>query len=44
MILSLFTYVVKMEDCIRCWDYLMVRGMIRGIPELILAYIDATYN
>ncbi|CAD8110451.1 unnamed protein product [Paramecium primaurelia] len=44
MILSLFTYVFKMEDCIRCWDYLMVRGMIRGIPELILAYIDATYN
>ncbi|CAD8173503.1 unnamed protein product [Paramecium pentaurelia] len=44
MILSLFTYVFKMEDCIRCWDYLMVRGMIRGIPELILAFIDATYN
>ncbi|CAD8213348.1 unnamed protein product [Paramecium octaurelia] len=44
MILSLFTYVFKMEDCIRCWDYLMVRGMIRGIPELILAYIDATYT
>ncbi|CAK66121.1 unnamed protein product (macronuclear) [Paramecium tetraurelia] len=44
MILSLFTYIFKMEDCIRCWDYLMVRGMIRGIPELILAYIDATYD
>ncbi|CAD8213508.1 unnamed protein product [Paramecium octaurelia] len=44
MILSLFIYVFKLDDCIRCWDYLMVRGMIRGIPELILGFIDVTYK
>lgn len=44
MILSLFIYVFKVDDCIRCWDYLMVRGMIRGIPELILGFIDVTYD
>lgn len=44
MILSLFIYIFKIDDCIRCWDYLMVRGMIRGIPELILGFIDVTYN
>ncbi|CAK68226.1 unnamed protein product (macronuclear) [Paramecium tetraurelia] len=42
MILSLFIYVFKLDDCIRSWDYLMVRGMIRGIPELNLGFIDVT--
>jgi len=44
MILSLFLYVFKMDDCTRIWDYLMSRGTIRGIPEIIIGFIEVTLN
>jgi hypothetical protein len=40
MIMTAFIYNFKIEDCLRIWDYILVRGALKAFPELILAFID----
>ena len=39
MIMSLFLYNFDIEFNVRIWDYLIARGLIRGIPEIITAIV-----
>lgn len=36
ILLSVFLYVFKIQDCIRLWDYFLARGTVKGYLELIL--------
>lgn len=39
MIISLFLYVMDLNNCVRVWDYIITRGAIRAMPEVIVALI-----
>lgn len=38
--MTLFIYNFKFEDSVRAWDYIITRGALRAIPELILGFIS----
>ena len=40
ILLSVFLYVFKMEDCMRLWDYFLARGSVKGYLELIMGLLD----
>jgi hypothetical protein len=40
MIMTLFIYNFKIEDSVRAWDYIIVRGALRAIPELLLGFLN----
>ena len=39
MIISLFLYIMELKNCVRVWDYIISRGSIRALPELMLGVI-----
>lgn len=39
MIISLFLYIMELNNCVRAWDYIIARGAIRALPELIISVI-----
>ena len=40
MIISLFLYIIDLNNCVRAWDYIIARGSIQALPELMLGVID----
>lgn len=40
MIISLFLYIMDLNNCVRVWDYIISRGVVQALPELMLGMID----
>lgn len=40
MIMTLFLYNFELSDSLRVWDYIISRGAIRAIPEIVLGIIE----
>jgi hypothetical protein len=40
ILLSIFLYVLQIQDCMRLWDYFIARGSIKGYLELICGVCD----
>lgn len=39
IILSGFAYVFQFADCVLMWDYIIIRGVVKGFMELITAML-----
>jgi hypothetical protein len=38
-VLTLFLQTIDLQKCVRLWDYVMLRGAVRALPEIILAMV-----
>jgi hypothetical protein len=37
MLLSGFVYLFSVRDCVLFWDYILIKGTVKGFTGLILA-------
>ncbi len=44
MIISLFVYIIDMNNCVRVWDYILSRGAIRAVPEIMVSLMSFNEN